>query len=305
MVFMTNVSGFSVVIPAFNSERFILKTLDSVAGQTFCQYEIIVVDDGSTDCTYDTVNAWKRRNSSVSLSIIRQSNGGIGSARNAGIRAAKFEYVAFLDSDDLWLDVKLETLAKFLIENPQVDLVSHDVWIEQEGKNRKYFKSGPRKTYRDLLFYGNCIVTSAAVVRRKILDTVGGFSTNLDFNSSEDYELWLRIARNGASIDFVHKALGIYRVHNEGISSRNIELHCRKGINVLENHFVNIDTKNFYYSYLKRRSIAVNIRAAGYKCMASRRHEQAGAYLRSSLVKNPFDWKTWVLLGLNLLKISI
>ena len=200
---------FSVVIPAYNAEAFVCDTLDSVVSQTFTDYEIIVVDDGSTDGTYEKVNLWAEQHSTVKLKIVRQANKGIGGARNTAIRHTNGVFAAFLDADDVWLEQKLEFIANYIKANPSADLICHDIWFQSHKKGKKPMTFGPHTTYKDLLFKGNSISTSATVVRRqKILD-VDGFSEDMRFNAVEDYDLWLRLARAGCRIEYLHEILSI------------------------------------------------------------------------------------------------
>src|SRR5437773_2552064 len=101
---------FSVAIPAYNVQAYVHEALDSVAGQSFADFEIVVVDDGSVDATAMKVLEWSNANPSVKLELIRQSNKGIGGARNSCIRAAQGDYIAFLDADDLWAGEKLAVI---------------------------------------------------------------------------------------------------------------------------------------------------------------------------------------------------
>src|SRR3990170_2838516 len=114
----------SVIIPTYNREKYIVETLQSVFAQTFTDYEVIVIDDGSTDNTADVLRPYLDR-----IVYIRKPNGGQGSARNVGIKVAKGEYIAFLDSDDLWMPEKLELQVKYLDNNKDAGLVFTDYLV--------------------------------------------------------------------------------------------------------------------------------------------------------------------------------
>lgn len=305
MPLMQNEPLFSVVIPAYNAEDFVCEALDSVAGQTMSKsnYEVIIVDDGSTDETSNKISTWAKEHPMVELRLIQQANKGIGGARNTGIREACGIFVAFLDSDDVWLERKLELVADHMKEVPGVDVVCHDEWLKTDIADKKLLTYGPYITYRDLLFNGNCISTSATIVRRQKILNVGGFSENMRFNSAEDYDLWLRLAQVGCCIKYLHKILGIYRVRGQGITN-NIVLHNQHSMNVLDAHFRNWQPKTSYHRYLIRRRRAGSLRGGGHAFMKQGDHREAQRYLCMALKQDPFDWKTWVLTLLNTARIS-
>jgi glycosyltransferase involved in cell wall biosynthesis len=292
---------FTVVVPAFNAERFLGECLSSVAGQTMKDYEVVLVDDGSTDGTPTVMREWAAAHPDRRVTIRRQENRGIGGARNAGVREARGEFVAFLDADDLWTERKLERVAERLAASPAVDLVCHDERVEDNG-TRRYARTGPYVKYSDLLFKGNCLSTSAAVVRRNTLLDIGGFSEDLRFNGVEDYELWLRLARSHCRIAYVHETLGVYRVHEMGITSR-VAQHCEHNLNVLEAHFRDWHPKNAYYRYLMRKRRAAALRGAGRVLVRMGRHGEAWSWLKQSLQLYPFSWKAWTLVTMNVLHV--
>jgi glycosyltransferase involved in cell wall biosynthesis len=295
---------FSVVIPAYNAEHFIRDALDSVAKQTISDCEIVVVDDGSTDGTVKLVKAWAAAHHGIELRVLQQEHRGIGEARNKGVREATGTYVAFLDSDDIWMERKLEAVAERLDGPKQVDLVCHDEWLEEGGVRTGRLRHGPYTTYRDLLFKGNTVSTSATVVRWETLMEVGGFSGDLRFNSMEDYDLWLRLARSGCRVEYLHEVLGTYRQHGQGISSK-IEMHCRNGLNVLEAHFSEWPKKTPYFLYLMRRRRAGMFRGAGRAFMKLGKHGEGQRFLLKAMREDPLSWKTWVLSVLNLVRMKV
>ncbi len=178
----------SVIIPSYNRVAWIGRALDSVLDQTLPPREILVVDDGSTD---DTANSVRRRYPGVTL--IRQSHGGVSKARNTGIRNSGGEWIALLDSDDAWHPDKLETQAAWLAEHPHERLLHTDeIWIRdgvRVNPRRIHQKSGGDIFRRCLSLC--CISPSSVLVHRSLLDEVGLFDESLP--ACEDYDLWLRI----------------------------------------------------------------------------------------------------------------
>ncbi|RJQ53966.1 MAG: glycosyltransferase [Desulfobacteraceae bacterium] len=178
----------SVVIPTFNRGWIIKEAIESVLRQNYPNFELIVVDDGSTDDTALILDHYGDR-----IVSIRQENAGVSAARNRGIREASGELIAFLDSDDLWLPGKLKRQAEFLEADPGACICqTEEVWIRNgcrvNPKNKHRKESG-------IIFERSlalCLVSpSAVMIRRRLFDEVGLFDENLP--ACEDYDLWLRI----------------------------------------------------------------------------------------------------------------
>lgn len=294
---------FSVIIPAYNASPFIRNTLDSVRNQTFDDYEIVIVNDGSKDETSETVKTYFVDFPCLNYKIINQENKGIGGARNSGIKEALGKFVAFLDADDSWNKMKLERVKEFIDKNTNVDLVCHNEnWVEN-GRIYKEAICGPYRTYKELLFKGNCISTSATVVKRSKLLEAGLFSENMDFNGAEDYELWLRLSKI-CRIVYLNETLGEYHIHG-GSETSNIETHNRNWMNVLEYHYDLWPNKTIYYKYMIRIERANAIRCGGRMFLRAGNFAIAKAYLLRSLLLNLFSVKAWVLLIACLIRIKL
>lgn len=224
----------SIIIPVFNSEKFIQKTIESVIAQTYSDWEIIAINDGSTDKSLEILNKYKQELPSK-IHVINQKNSGPSSTRNKGITEAKGKYIAFLDSDDLWMLNKLEKQVEFLESDKEIGLLFSDCYVIEGNRiiNGKSYleRSKPfRGKIFNHLFYNNFIPTSTAIVRKDVLKEVGLF--NQQYKISQDYDLWLRIAEN-YSVDFLDELLAEYRFHNEGIS-RNVELMINEDFNIMQ-----------------------------------------------------------------------
>ncbi len=185
----------SVVIAAYNAAETLGETLASVLGQTWRDYEVIVVDDGSTDATAEVAEGYGE-----AVRLIRKENGGSASARNAGIRAARGRYVAFLDADDLWLPEKLERQMRLHAEQPDLAWSYTDAVFFDDETGEALWQTGrelalPEGDVLRPLFVRNAIAFSSAVVRRSVLLAEGGFDTSALHRISEDWDLWLRLAR--------------------------------------------------------------------------------------------------------------
>jgi glycosyltransferase involved in cell wall biosynthesis len=226
----------SVVIPAFNAEAFIEKTLESIRAQTYASYEVVVVDDGSSDPTSQVVEAFFHRHGMPGR-CIRQENRKIAGARNTGLRAAQGAYIALLDHDDLWYPDKLAVVMREFDCHPEVDLVCHNENITRHGRLIRVSRNGPAspKMYERLLMTGNTLSPSASVFRKEKALAIGGFREDPAFDTAEDYDFWLRLSRV-ARFHFIDQALGEYCVVDRA-ASRRIRYHHTNLENMLRDHF--------------------------------------------------------------------
>ena len=213
----------SVVIPTFNHASYLGRALQSVLDQTYTNWEAIVIDNHSTDKT-DEVMASFADPRIIYLKI--HNNGVIAESRNVGIRAAKCEWIAFLDSDDWWTVDKLQVC--FDCINEKVDLVYHDLKMFIDPPSlfkRKYIKSRQiiKPVLKDLLLKGNTIATTSVVVRKSLLEQICGMDESVEMIAAEDYNTWLRIAQLTDNFLHIPKSLGYYLFHTENISRKNIE----------------------------------------------------------------------------------
>jgi glycosyltransferase involved in cell wall biosynthesis len=184
----------SVIIPTYNSIQWVGRAIQSVQNQTYKTIEIIVVDDGSTDGTYDYVKKFY-----PDITVYKKSNGGIASARNCGVNSANGEFIAFLDSDDIMDPSKLEVQLGVLRDIPDWGLCGTDAWFFLADEEVVTTPSKPLKNNLKIslidhitLLKGNELITSSVLTKREILFKAGCFDENL--HRAEDYDLWLRIS---------------------------------------------------------------------------------------------------------------
>ena len=210
----------SVIIPIYQRAHLVSQTIESVLAQTYTDYEIIVVNDGSTDNTKEVLACFGNK-----ITTIHQENKGVSAARNTGINAAKGLYIAFLDSDDLWQPNKLEKQLAFFESNPKIGLVYSDAFFfNEKGVLPDKWTSvyPPPPVWQFLALFGrNFILTSTVVVRRECLDEVGLFDETL--KSCEDYDLWLRIIEK-FPIYFLNEPLGYYRQSANSLDSNREQM---------------------------------------------------------------------------------
>ncbi len=217
----------SVIIPTYNRAGHLREALDSVLAQEFRSFELIVVDDGSTDETPPLLLKY-----GDSIRVLRQKNRGVSAARNAGIAAGRGALIAFLDSDDIWLPGKLSRQVEFFGQNPEVLICqTEELWV----KNGCRVNPGKRHRKRGGMIFEPslelCLVSpSAVMLRRELFDRVGVFDERLP--ACEDYDLWLRvscrfpvglidtplIAKRGGHADQLSRARGLDRYRIESIA---------------------------------------------------------------------------------------
>ena len=216
---MSYLPRVSVIIPSYNNANYIARAIDSVLNQTYRDFEIIVVDDGSTDNTKDIVSSYPNP-----VKYLGQDNRGPSSARNAGIAASRGEFIAFLDSDDYFMKPNLEMKMSFLESNPRAGWIYSDwQYVNDEGsplkKGSSKFKYSDKKLtgeiFEELVRSRNFISPCTVVVRRSVLDDVGHFDTVIP--SQEEYDLWLRISLQYAAY-YIDKVLVFVTVHPKSLS---------------------------------------------------------------------------------------
>ena len=219
-----------VIVPAYNSAAYTLETVESILAQTYSNFELIVVDDGSTDHTQEALKPYLDR-----IRYIYKENGGACSARNLGIRESKSTYVACLDCDDLWLPEKLEYSVKALEENPQAAFVFGDCYtIDPEGKQVGLLKYDfdLQNAYKGLMVK-NFVPAPTVVMRRSCLEQVELFDEQIFIPA--DWDLWLRLAKQ-FPICYVDKALSQYRFASN-YTLRHIEKSLNENLYVLKKLF--------------------------------------------------------------------
>lgn len=180
----------SVVIPAYNCGEFISAAIESALNQTYRDYEIIVVNDGSTDHTGEILKGYNGK-----IRLFSQENAGPSRARNLAISKAQGEYIAFLDADDIWLPQKLEKQVNILDSHPLVGLVCSNAYITKDkiSTKKKFFcHNQPKGRVLKYLFINNFIITSTVITRLDCFRKLGLF--NLALPPAADYDMWLRIS---------------------------------------------------------------------------------------------------------------
>jgi GT2 family glycosyltransferase len=221
---------FTVVMPAYNAAATIAPAIRSVLAQTRVDWELIVVDDGSTDDTVAQVTPFL---SDPRIQLVPQENRGLSSARNTAIALARGRYISMLDSDDLWMPSYLDAMGRVLARDADVAFAHTDAWALDDATRRIRRSSTmspqrppnpppsePREflallLQRNFLYYG-------ATIRRKVLEHVGLYDERL--RRAEDYELWLRILAHGYRGERAHGLLAVRRERADSLSSTTVDV---------------------------------------------------------------------------------
>jgi glycosyltransferase involved in cell wall biosynthesis len=210
----------SVIIPTYNRGSSIGAAIQSVLSQTFSSFEILVIDDGSTDNTPSIVASF------ADPRIIYEkhpNSGGPARPRNRGVQISQAKWIAFLDSDDWWMPNKLQESVDML--EAGADFVYHESYLVSSLPPKRHYwkRSKARKlkspVFYDLLLNGPAMDNSSVVVKRELLDLIGGFSEDPLLIAAEDYDAWLRLAKHTEAFGRLNKPLGYYWCGGGGINS--------------------------------------------------------------------------------------
>lgn len=296
---MSSCPTVSVIIPTYNHAHFLKDALRSVCNQTYADWEAIVINNYSEDDTVAVVASFD--DPRIVLENFH-NNGVIGASRNRGIALARGKYIAFLDSDDIWYSEKLSRcIAHF---NGDVALVCHGLrWM---GSEEKDVFCGPeqRATFESLLYEGNCMTPTATVVRKDIVDLVGGFSEDAAVMTAEDYHLWLKLARAGCKMRFPREILGGYRVHS-GNQSGAVVKHFHATLQVLEEFFPKKELRDFQSRLRVRRRYAIAYYGAARAMQRNKKIPQSWLLLLQSIVYWPIFLRSYVAIAWGIVMLVI
>jgi glycosyltransferase involved in cell wall biosynthesis len=223
----------SVIMPVYNGEQFLAESVESVLRQTFKDFELICINDGSTDRSQDIIDSF----SDSRLKSIVQKNAGPPHARNTGIKSSKGNYLAFLDCDDVWLPFSLEKRLNYLsCSNERFMVHSDAILINESGKNlagsirtRNGESPFSGKCFRRLFLEGSNMLTSSVIIKKELFQHIGLFDES--FFRAQDYDLWMRISYH-YPISFLNEPLVKYRVHSNNISNMTMlgEIHSARAL---------------------------------------------------------------------------
>lgn len=203
----------SIILPTYNRERCVRRAVESVLQQSYADWELIVVDNSSTDHTVDIVASYK--DPRIRLTSV-SNNGIVALSRNRGITLAKGSYLAFLDSDDLWYKEKLQVCISHL-EAYKADIAYHKLGLLNGKSLLGFSRQMQVPVIYDLLRNGNGIATSSVVVRKEIFTRIGCFSEESSLVAVEDYDAWVRLSLMTEKYYFIDEVLGEYELGVDGL----------------------------------------------------------------------------------------
>ena len=216
---------FSVIIPLYNKAPYVAKAIESVLGQTYRDFEVIVIDDGSIDQSLEVAKTFENK----SITIVSQPNSGVSTARNNGVKLAKYPYICFLDADDWWHPTFLEEMKRLITDFPDAGIYGSGYYIVKNGQERIAPIGVPQGFERGIIDYCEVYAKTlcmpltwiSVAIPKHIFDEEEGFKSKLKLG--EDFDLWIRIILKHKAI-LVNKPLAYYNqdveVNNRAIGSR-------------------------------------------------------------------------------------
>jgi len=272
----------SVIIPLFNSENYIGNTIMSVINQTYKNWELFVVDDFSSDLSRSIVRKFMELDDRIKLIESEVNFGGPARPRNIGIHLSNGEYIAFLDSDDLWYPEKLQLCMRSF--HPDVDIIFHDFVKYGDvnfftNKNMKGRKLDTPVT-KSLLLHDNVIINSSVIARKKLIEDVGYIDESKNMIAAEDYNLWLKISIITNNFLYIPKVLGEYLVGDGNISSKDMSICSKNATQGFEKYLNNDELLkyNAILDYMRGRYLYIN-----------QEYSMAKIYLRKTLKSGVID----------------
>ncbi len=260
-------AAISVVMPAYNVAAYIGAAIDSVKAQTVTDWELLIVDDGSTDTTYETVRRVAAGDPRVRL--LEKPNGGISSARNMALAASSGDFIAILDSDDIWEPTYLAEQLAVFAQHPEVDVVTGNGWFLGGHLNgqlaRPFPDRRPQPTLQTILA-DETSVFIMSLLRRRVYEAIGGFDESLRTN--EDYDYWLRAALAGFHFRRNDRPLCHYRRRDDSVSAIDVNMLAgilrvyRKLRPLLKDRPAELRTLDAQTARFERESLAAQARIA-------------------------------------------
>jgi glycosyltransferase involved in cell wall biosynthesis len=227
----------SVVLPTYNCPKYVASAIESVLSQSFRDFELLVIDDGSTDETPDVVNQYV----DPRVRVVTQSNAGLATTLNRGIELAAGSFIARMDQDDWSFPHRLARQVEYLMARPDCALVGTwaEIWVEGDRTDRLHSHPSGNEDLQFQLLLNNPFVHSSVMIRRAALDRVGGYATDKSRQPPEDYELWSRIARE-FEVGNIPERLHVYREVQGSMS--------RQGRAPFLDHLVTISAENIAWA---------------------------------------------------------
>lgn len=289
----------SVIIPAYNAETFLSRTIQSALNQTFRDFELIIVDDGSTDNTKEIVRKFQVNNSQIKY-FLKENSGGPAGPKNLGLKKSKGKFIAFLDHDDEWLPEKLEEQVESFENSTDSKLgiiICYPVLVHSNKKKIFEIPSLEEETFKKILL-GNFIYScSGVMIKKEVIEKVGYFDEKLKY--ADDWDMWIRIIFR-YNLSIIKKPLFYHHIRGE-----NVSLTMKNRKKVREEEYIYQKHFNMSKKYLPLYS--EQLRVLGLKYFLLNEKVKARKFFYRSMLVFPLNYKTYFyyflsLLGKNLFK---
>lgn len=279
----------SVVIAAYNAAEWLSVTLASIVGQTRAAHETIVVDDGSSDDTAELVRSFGR-----GVACIRRDHAGQPAARNAGIRAATGDLIAFCDADDLWRPRKLEAQVRLLRAQGCAWVVCDADWMDYDGNPVEVGMPPLREgNVLESLFLGNFIKSATPLVRREVFEEVGYFNETPGARIGEDWDMWLRIAAKHP-LGVVPEKLATVRLYADSMLAQAPVAERVQGLRDVVRRAVASEPERL--GPLESRALAAIWHLAAVQSVRSGHFQDAQGYFKEELRCRPWNLESWAVM---------
>jgi len=241
----------SVIIPVYNGERYLAETLESVIAQTEVNWELIAVNDGSTDTSLEILEGYAKK-IPERIKVITVENGGVSEARNTAVAAACGTYIAFVDQDDLWAPQKLQLQIKMFSRNKNLGIsFTNETLVDEDGntnhENVLKFGRDNRGNVFEHLIFDNFIPISSVMLKKELFVKIGGFDPC--FSLAEDYDFLLKVTRE-APVDYIDEPLLLYRVHGASGTYTKIDQITAEAFSIID-HWKRKNPRIFRKHFLK------------------------------------------------------
>jgi len=280
----------SVIIPTYNREKLLSRAIKSVLKQTFQDFELIVVDDGSTDSTEALMDKFQKKDKRIRYIKLKKHYGGPAKAKNVGIQYSKGKYIATLDSDDEWLPEKLELQIKLFetSPNPRLGFVScHALQIDTFSGKKSIFKiKKPKNLFEAILTHDMLGSGSGMAYKKEALKKVGLFDENL--KHAQDWEIRIRLAKE-YDFDLVDKVLYKYYVHKESITHSFSIVKKEKDL-----RYILLKYEPYYRE--NPRIYSLRLKYDGSRYIRAGEQKKALKYFLRSIRYNPLNIRSWICL---------
>lgn len=244
----------SIIVPIYNSDSFLDQTINSIISQTYTQWELILVNNGSSDRSKFLMDSYEKKDQRIKCIHFEKNSGGPAFPRNEGMKISKGEYVAFLDADDFWEKEKLEKQISLIDSNTKLIISSEAYKVDEFNKNvgefnRSYLFKRLKKffDFKNIFLIYNPIILSTSLVKNS---PDLKFQENENLQSIEDWAFWIDLVSTGYELKIIDTPLCSYRVHKDSLSNKNNENQYKKGFVLYKNLYLEGRVEAYKYYFL-------------------------------------------------------